>query len=120
MEKGLGAGTHLGRDAGMLDHCPRVGGQAAHGATDVTINLHDLFDRVGLEQGGLGALLDGEDDALRGLDADGCRAELRASVCVSTEREREISLKGECAYLDGLDGILDYEQRDRGSGPVIA
>ena len=81
--------THLGRHAGMLDHCPRVGGQAAHGATDVAINLHDLFDRVGLEQGGLGALLDGEDDALRGLDADSCRAELRVRVCARASAQIE-------------------------------
>lgn len=73
----------------MLDHCPRVGSQAAHGATDVAINLHDLFDRVGLEQGGLGALLDGEDDALRGLDADGRRAELRVRVCVRASAQIE-------------------------------
>jgi hypothetical protein len=32
-------------------------------------------------------------------------------ACVSTDRD---SLKEEYAYLDGLDGILDCEQRERG------
>lgn len=60
----------------MLDHGPRIGGQSAHSAGDVRINLHDLLHRVGVEQRALSALLYGEDDALRGLDADGRRAEL--------------------------------------------
>lgn len=59
----------------MVDHGPRVGSESTHGAPDVPINLHDLLDGIRLEQGRLGALLDGEDDALGSLDPDRGRPE---------------------------------------------
>lgn len=110
--------THLGHDAGMLNHGPCVGREATHGAANVRVDLHDLLDRVGLEQGRLGALLDGEDDAVGGLDPDGRRAEL-CFACVGEwgevrlrgigggEGRSEGEEEGE-AHLDGLDGVLDW------------
>lgn len=80
-------GVALALDAGVLDHAPGVGLQAGHGAADVAVDLDDLLDGGGLEQGGGDALLDAEDDALVGGDAD-----------------------GRAAQLDGLEGVLDLEE----------
>lgn len=80
-------GVALALDAGVLDHAPGVGLQAGHGAADVAVDLDDLLDGRGLEQGGGDALLDPEDDTLVGGDADSCAAK-----------------------LDGLEGVLDLEE----------
>lgn len=80
-------GVALALDAGVLDHGAGVGLQARHGAADVAVDLDNLLDRGGLEEGGRDSLLDAEDDALRGGHADGGRAE-----------------------LDGFEGIFDLEQ----------
>lgn len=80
-------GTDLACDTRMLDHRPGIGGEATHGSAEVTVDLHDLFDRAALEELGLDALLYAEDDAFFRCDADGSRAE-----------------------LDGLERILDLEQ----------
>lgn len=42
--------TDLSCDASVLDHCPRIGDESAHGASDVSVNLHDLLDGIRLEQ----------------------------------------------------------------------
>ena len=68
----VGEGVVLGRDAGVVDHGAGVGGEAGHGAAEVAVDLHDLLDGGGLEEGGLDALLDAEDDAFGRADADGC------------------------------------------------
>jgi len=80
-------GVALALDAGVLDHGAGVGLEAAHGAADVAVDLDNLLDRRGLEQGRRDALLDAEDDALGGGDADGGAAE-----------------------LDGLERVLDLEE----------
>lgn len=64
-------GVALALDAGVLDHAAGIGLQAAHGAADVAVDLDNLLDRGCLEQGGGDALLDAQDDALVGRDADG-------------------------------------------------
>lgn len=74
-------------DAGVLDHGAGVGLETAHGAADVAVDLDDLLDGGGFEEGGGDALLDAEDDALGGGDADGRGAE-----------------------LDGLEGVFDLEE----------
>lgn len=84
---GIVEGVGLRLDAGVLDHGPRVGLQPGHGAADVPVDLDDLLDGRGLEEGGGDALLDAQDDAFRGGYADGRAAE-----------------------LDGLEGVLDLEE----------
>ncbi len=56
-------GVRLALDAGVLHHGPGVGLQPGHGAADVAVDLDDLFDRGGLEEGRGHALLDAEDHA---------------------------------------------------------
>lgn len=60
----------------MINQGPCVGNKAGHGRTNVAVNLHDLLDGLGDEEGGGEALFDGEDDAFFGTDADGGGAEL--------------------------------------------
>ena len=66
----------------VVDERPRVRGQPAHGAADVLVDLGDLFDARGDEQGRRDALLRGEDDALLGAHADRGGAELCEEVFV--------------------------------------
>lgn len=88
-------GVRLGLDAGVLDHGAGIGLEAGHGAADVAVDLDDLLDGRGLEQGGGDALLDAEDDALRGGDADGRGPE-----------------------LDRLEGVFDLEETAFGGESV--
>lgn len=80
-------GVALALDAGVLDHGAGVGLEAGHGAANVAVNLDNLLDRRRLEEGRGDALLDAEDDALGGGDADSRGAE-----------------------LDGLEGVFDLEE----------
>ena len=77
----------LALHARVLNHGPRVGLQARHGAPDVPVDLDNLLDGRGFEQSRGHALLDAQDHALAGGNADGGRAE-----------------------LDGLEGVLDLEE----------
>lgn len=90
-------GVALALDAGVLNHGAGVGLEAGHGAADVAVDLDNLFDRRRLEEGGGDALLDAEDDALRGGDANGRGAE-----------------------LDGLEGVFDLEETTFGGEGVDA
>jgi hypothetical protein len=63
----------------------------------VPVDFDDLFDGGGLEEGRGDALLDAEDDALRGGDADGSGAE-----------------------LDGFEGVFDLEEAAFGGEGVDA
>lgn len=87
--EGLGVveGVRLALDTGVLNHAACVGLETGHGAADVLVDLDDLLDGGGLEEGGGYTLLDAEDDTFRGGDADGCAAE-----------------------LDGFEGVLDLEE----------
>lgn len=69
----------------MLNHSPRISRQPTHRTANMRINLHDLLYRVRVQQGRLGALLNGEDDSFRGLDTNCCGAE-----------------------FDGFDGVFDW------------
>ena len=80
-------GVRLALDTGVLDHGAGVGLETGHGATDVAVDLDNLLNRRRLEEGRGYALLDAEDYALRGGDADGRGAE-----------------------LDGLKGVFDLEE----------
>lgn len=80
-------GVALALDAGVLHHAARIGLQTTHRAANVPVNLDNLLDRGGLEEGRRYALLDAEHDALVGRDADGRAAE-----------------------LDGLEGVFDLEE----------
>lgn len=80
-------GVALALDAGVLDHGPGVGLEPAHGAADVAVDLDNLLDRRGLEEGRRDALLDAENHALGCGDADCCAAE-----------------------LDGFERVLDLEE----------
>ncbi len=87
----------LALDAGVLNHGAGIGLQAGHGAANVAVDFDNLLDGRGLEQGGGDALLDAEDDALGGGDADGRGAE-----------------------LDGLEGVFDLEEAAFGGEGVDA
>jgi len=80
----------------MLDHGPGVGLQPAHGAPDVPVDLDNLLDRRGLEQGGGDALLDAQDHAVASGDAD-----------------------GGAAQLDGLERVLDLEEAALGGEGAV-
>ena len=67
----VGERVVLGRHPGVVDHGAGVGGEAGHGAAEVAVDLHDLLDGGGLEEGGLDALVYDEDDAFGCADADG-------------------------------------------------
>ena len=54
----------------MFDHRPRIGRETGHGAPDVGIDLHDLFDGRRFEEGGLDAFLYGENRTVRRGDSD--------------------------------------------------
>lgn len=88
-------GVALALDARVLHHAPGVGLQPAHGAADVPVDLDDLLDGGGLEEGRGHALLDAEHDALVRRDADGRAAE-----------------------LDGLEGVFDLEETTFGGEGV--
>lgn len=90
-------GVALTLDAGVLDHGAGIGLQTGHGAADMAVNLDNLLDRGRLEEGGGDALLDAEDDTLRGGDANGRGAE-----------------------LDGLEGVFDLEETAFGGEGVDA
>ena len=80
-------GVRLALDAGVLDHGPGVSLQPRHGAPDVAVDLDDLLDGGGLEEGRRHSLLDAQDNTLRCGDAD-----------------------GGAAKLDGFEGVLDLEE----------
>lgn len=80
-------GVVLGLYAGVLDHGARIGLQPRHGASDVAVDLDDLFDGGGFEEGGGDTFLDAEDDTAACCDADGGGAE-----------------------LDGFEGVFDLEE----------
>lgn len=84
---GLGAALHaeglvvvegvaLALDAGVLNHGSGVGLEAGHGASDVAVDLDNLFDGGGFEERRCDSLFDAEDDALGCCNADGGRPEL--------------------------------------------
>lgn len=87
----------LALDAGVLNHGAGVGLETRHGTANVAIDFDNLLDRRGLEQRGGDALLDAEDDALGGGDADGRGAE-----------------------LDGLERVFDLEEAAFGGEGVDA
>ena len=65
----------LGLDAGVLDHGSGVRLQTGHRAADVGVYLNDFLDARGHQEWGGDALLDAEEDAVRGGHADGGAAE---------------------------------------------
>ena len=97
----------------MVHQSPRVGREAAHGAPKVTVNLEDLFNGRRLHQGRRDALLGGQDDAPRDLDADRRRAQLArhrvSRACART-----------APHLDRLGGVLDLEEPALGRERVDA
>ena len=97
-------GVVLSGDARVVDHGACVGGEAGHGASEVTVDFHDFFDGTGFEEGRLDAFLDGEDDAFGGADADGGRAELRGWNISAGRSEGGIG----GTHFDSLDGIFDW------------
>ena len=70
-----------------LNERASVGSEPRVCSRDVAVDFDDLFDARRLEQRGGESLLDSQDDAVRGLDADSSGPE-----------------------LDGLDGVLDLEE----------
>ena len=65
-------GVALALNTGVLNHRSGIGLETGHGAADVAVDLDDFLDRGGLKEGGRHALLDAEDDAFGGCDADSC------------------------------------------------
>lgn len=59
---GVVEGMGLALDAGVLNHAASIGLEAGHGAADVSVDLDDLLDGRGLQEGGCYALLDAEND----------------------------------------------------------
>lgn len=66
----------LALDAGVLNHGPGVGLETGHGAANVAVDLDNLLDGGGFEEGGGDSLFDSQDNAFGGGDADGGGAEL--------------------------------------------
>lgn len=69
-------GVALALDAGVLNHGPGIGLETRHGAANVAVDLDNLLDGGGFEEGGGDSLFDTQDDAFGGGDADGGGAEL--------------------------------------------
>ena len=65
---GIVEGVVLALDSCVLDHASRIGLQTRHSASNVTVDLDNLLDGAGLEEGGGYALFDAEDDALAGCN----------------------------------------------------
>lgn len=66
----------LALDTGVFNHRTSVRLEARHGAAQVAIDLDNLLNGGGLEEGRGHALLDAEDDTFGGGDANGGGAEL--------------------------------------------
>lgn len=92
-------GVTLALDAGVLNHGAGVGLQAGHGAANVAVNLDNLFDGRGFEEGRRHALLDAEDDAFRGGYADGCGTQLDGF-------ERVFDLEEAAFWGEGVDSSI--------------
>jgi hypothetical protein len=58
----------LGLDSCVFDHTSRIGLQAGHSATDVSVNLDNFLYAAGDEERGRHAFFDAEEDAVRGCD----------------------------------------------------
>jgi hypothetical protein len=58
----------LALDSCMLNHASCIGLQTRHGASDVAVDLDDLFDGAGLKESGGYALLHAEDHTLARCD----------------------------------------------------
>ena len=67
----------LGLHARLVHESAGIGGQPRHGASDVRVQLHDLLDTRRIQQRGRHTLLHRQNHAMRCLDADGGRAQLR-------------------------------------------
>jgi hypothetical protein len=92
----------LGRDPGVIDHGPRIGGKTGDRAAEMCVDLHDLFYRRGLKQGRLNALLDTKDYAFWGTDAYSCRAKLEVKMSIDSMWLYKL------AYFDCLDSIFNW------------
>ena len=68
--------THLCLETPKVNHGACICSEAAHGAANVAINLDNLLNAGWHKQRRCDALLDGEDNALVCLDANGGRTEL--------------------------------------------
>ena len=109
----------LSLHARVLHHRARIRSQAAHGARQVRVHLHDLLDAAGLEQRRRDALLNSQHHALGRADADRSRAKLRGRLRVSA---RVLTQRAECCKagrtrrtrLDGLDGVLHLSRPSSG------
>lgn len=69
-------GMALALNTGVLDHGASVGLKAGHGTADVAVDLDNLLNGRGLEEGRGDALLNTENDTFGCGDADGCGTEL--------------------------------------------
>jgi len=81
----------------MLDECPAVGLETGDGAANVFVNLNDLLHGARLQKRAGHSLFHTEDNALTGLDSDGCAAK-----------------------LDGFEGVFDLEETAFGREGVDA
>lgn len=92
---------HLTCDSRVLDHCPGVGGETWHGATDVRVDFHDFFDGRGFEEGRRDTFLNGEHGAVGCGNTDCCGTKLRLWV------RSECWKDSRYIYLDRFHSILD-------------
>lgn len=69
-------GVALALDAGVLNHGPGVGLETGHGAANVAVDLDNLLDGGGFEEGGGDSLFDTQDDTFGSGDTDGGGTEL--------------------------------------------
>jgi hypothetical protein len=71
----------------VLDQCPAVCLKTRDGAANVFVDLNNLLHGARLQKCACHSLLHAEDDALAGLNSDGCATE-----------------------LDGFEGVFDLEK----------
>ena len=95
-----------GIDYFVVDHSAGISYQTTHAASNVTIDLENLFDTRRLQKRRCDALLYCQDHSFGGLDTYACRTQLEeTSEKPGVGREVE-----HCSYLDSFNGVLDLEE----------
>ena len=90
----------------MLDECPAVGLETGDGAANVFVNLNDLLHGARLQKRAGHSLFHTEDNALTGLDSDGCAAKLDGFEGVFDLEETAFGREGAGRLLEGGNWIV--------------
>jgi hypothetical protein len=90
----------------VLDECPAVGLETGDSATNVFVDLNNLLHGARLQKRAGHSLLHTEDNALTGLDSDGCAAKLDGF-------ERVFDLEETAFGREGARKVLERRRRSR-------